>query len=277
MNASDFEYDGQFLRDYGFVICVFNNEKNGLQIEDNYDNLSFSKISTFDGKRNTLINTKYESCVQKTFDICKNPKLYNNDMIVTEQEYKQLVRWLNRRGFYKFRFILNKEDQQEREECYYNASFNIQTIYIDGKLYGLRLTMESDKPFGYKDMIEQKFVFTETDIANETDKVFYDESDEIGYMYPDLTITCNANGILTLSNDLTNCSMTIVGCAANEVITINGSAQIITSSSPTHDIYSSFNWQFFKVGNTLTNRINHITCTLPACIVISGQKVVKES
>ena len=96
-------------------------------------------------------------------------------------------------------------------------------------------------------------------------------------MYPDLTITCNANGILTLSNDLTNCSMTIIGCAANEVITINGSAQIITSSSPTHDIYSSFNWQFFKVGNTLTNRINHITCTLPACIVISGQKVVKES
>lgn len=274
MNASDFEYDGRHLSDYGFVICVFNSEKNGLQIEDNFYNISFKKIATYDGKRNTLVNTKYEDCVQKTFDICKNPKLNSGkEMIITDVEYKQLTRWLNRRGFFKFNLI----HKDNKEECYYNASFNIKNIYIDGMLYGLRLTMESDKPYGYMDIQEQAMTFTAEDISNSKAKIFYDESDEIGYIYPDLTIICNSDGTLTLSNDLTNCSMTITECVTNEVITINGNAQIITTSSTTHDIYNCFNWQFFTVGNSIDNKINHISSTLPVSIVFSGQKYVRES
>lgn len=277
MNASDFEYDGKKLRDYGFIICVFNHEKTGIQIEDTSYSISFKKNATYDGKRNTLVNTKYEECVQKTFDICKDPKLYDNNnnkkMVITDEEYNNIVRWLNRRGFYKFRLI----SKDEKKPCYYNASFNIQNIYIDGRLYGLRLTMESDKPYGYIDIDEQEISFTSEDVANEIDKIFFDDSDEIGYMYPDLKIVCNANGELTLFNHLTNCSMTITGCTEDEIITINGNAQIISSNLSTHDIYNSFNWEFFTVGNTLDNRINHISSTLPVNIVISGQKIVRES
>lgn len=275
MNASDFEYDGYLLSDHHFVVCEFE-YADGVQIIDAGSKITFTKVSNYSGKKGVLINTKYEECVQATFDICKDPEIFDkgdgqNEMVVTDTELLQMMRWLNRREFRKFSFIY-----EGNRRCCLNASFNIEKIVIEDKTYGLRLTMETDKPFGYRDDADdQTLMFSSSDVSNEAFKVFYDESEEIGYQYPDLVITCNAAGSLSLHNAMTGCTMTISNCSNGEVITIRGDEQIITSNLQSHDIYNCFNWQFFSIGNTLNNKVNHITCSLPAFITVSYLPVVK--
>lgn len=270
MNASDFEYDGHLLSQYGFVICSFDESK-GVQIDDAGSKISFTKVPNYSGRNNILINTKYDECIQITFDVCKDPEIYSNEeMVVTDEELLKLIRWLNRREFKKLRF-----DYDDSRLYYLNASFNFSKITIADKTYGLRLTIETDKPFGYRDVEDQVLEFSANDVTNRNTMTFVDLSDEIGSVYPDITIVCKGSGDITLNNDLTGCNTTILGCTANEVITIRGDEQIISTSLSSHDIYNSFNWEFFSIGNVLNNRLNNITSTLPATVIISYQPVVK--
>ena len=70
------------------------------------------------------------------------------------------------------------EDDKDRETCYYEASFNIEKIKISEILYGLQLTMVTNKPFGYGQ--EQTVHWVVNDI--ERTYLLSDISDEIGYI-----------------------------------------------------------------------------------------------
>ena len=45
MYATDFEYDGQYLSDYGFIICDFNYSKGSVTV-DTGSKLSFEKVNS---------------------------------------------------------------------------------------------------------------------------------------------------------------------------------------------------------------------------------------
>ena len=143
MYAIDFEYDGRYLSDYGFIICDFN-ASSDANIVSSGSKLKFNTVAHNRGKKYSLTSTQYDECIQTTFDICKNPDLYD-DLEISTEEYRDIVRWLNRQKFLKFRVF---DDENELEPCYYEASFNISKVKISEILYGIELEMTTNRPFG---------------------------------------------------------------------------------------------------------------------------------
>lgn len=269
MYALDFEYDGQYLSDYGFIICNFDNSSMNTISAGSV--ITFNKVPLHSGKRFGLSSTQYDECIQTTFTICKNPQLYKDNMQISNDEYRDIMRWLNRRQFLNFQLLGG--DDYDGETCFYQASFNIGKIKIAEILYGMELTMETDKPFGYGQ--EQSFTWTVSDPSKPY--ILSDISDEIGTTYPSMEITINADGNFSLYNEMENCTMEIKNCSVGEVITIDGDAQIITTSMNSHHIYDDFNFEFLRIGNTITSRSNKMTCSLPCKIEFKYSPIIKDA
>lgn len=270
MYATDFEYDSQYLSDYGFLICDFN-ATNGANTISAGSKITFNKIEKRNGKENSLIGIRYGECIQCQFDICKNPETYDyKDRKITTDEFRDLMRWLNRPEFHRFQIIDNSE--KFREPCYFNASFNVEKIFVADELYGLRLTMETDKPFGYGET--QKIT---QDITQANSRfVIYDISDEIGETYVDVDIVCKSDTDIMITNeDIEYNNMTIENCKNGETIHIDGSNLIVTSSNPEHKVCSDFGYEFLKIRNTYNNRINNIIVATPCKITIQYTPIIK--
>lgn len=268
MYAVDFKYDGKYLSDYGYIVCDFD-ASNSVTTVDIGSKITFNTVSTSTGSLYRLICTKYDSCLQATFDICKNPDVYDySDMEFSDAEYRELMRWLNRKEFLEFCFI---DDDHERDSCYYDASFNLEEIKINERLYGVRLTMETNSPFGHG---EKQLVSWQATDASQT-YTLTDVSDELGHTYPDIVITCNSNGDLTVKNITEDISTVIKNCSVGEVITILGEEQIIETSSASHDICDDFNFEFFRIANTLESRDNTISVSMPCKLEIRYSPIIK--
>jgi len=274
MYALDFEYDGQFLSDYGFSICDFGSQSD-FNTTSAGSEISFKTVSRHGGKEYGLAGTFYDECITSTFNICKDPCNYH-DLSITNDEYRDLMRWLNRREFLRFRLV---ETEEEHVTCYYDASFNVQKIMFNRELYGLELTMTTNRPFGYGERVKETFNMTNST----THYYMHDLSDEIGHIYPTLKITLGASGNLTLTNHTLNCAMIIKNCTTGEVINIDGSTHIITSSLNTaqnpnaHKIYNDFNFEYFKIGNTFDNRKNDMTASISCQVEISYNPIIKDT
>lgn len=265
MRATDFVYDSHSLSDYGFMIGKIDSS-NGTETFDVGSQITFNTTSQYNGKYNALTGTQYDSCVTCTFQICKIP-CNTQDMEITSIEFRELIRWLNRKEFLPFNFCIETGDI-----VYFDASFNVKKITVGGILYGLELTMETNRPFGYGDKIVSTMNFSNTTKTFEIE----DPSDEIGYVYPDMKITCSASGDLSIKNTEQDCTMLIQNCSSGETITISGNAQIITTSSTTHKICNDFNYQFMRIGNTFTNRKNTLSVSSPCSIELSYNPIIKD-
>lgn len=233
--------------------------------------ITFNKVSRNQGRQQSLLSTQFDESVQATFDICKNPDMFDTEnMEISYDEFKNLMRWLNRNKFLKFHFI--NEDDKYNERCYFNASFNIDKVTISEMLYGLELTMFTDKPFGYGR--EEYAIFN---INSSQSHMLIDKNDEIGYTFPKIKITCLASGTLTLTNSLTRCYCQVKNCVATEIITIDGESKTIHSSITNHNVCEDFNYDFFSIGNTFDTRINNISSSMPCKIEISYNPIIKNS
>lgn len=266
MYAVDFEYDGQYLSDYGFIVCDFNSSSEE-NIVDAGSKIAFNKVIRNGGNYFGLTSSQYNECISATFSICKNPDIYD-DLKISDIEYREIFRWLNRKEFLTFRFV-----DDENEPRFFNASFNISKVKIREILYGIELTMETNRPFAYG---EEQVVLLNFDSEN-TSQILYDISDEIGYIRPFITITCNDKGNLVLKNDMGDCETNIKNCKLGEIITIDNDNEIIATSVSSHDIYNDFNFDFFKIGNSYDNRVNIITCTIPCSLEIRYYPIIKDS
>lgn len=274
--AIDLNYDGISLSDFGFIVCDFDHS-DGATIAEAGSTIEFNKISYNNGKKWSLVNAKYNDCIQTTFDICKDPDYSENgDLSISDDEYRDIARWLNRKEFCKLFFIY--DDPDNRDFRYYNASFNLQKIKIAETLCGIRLTMETDKPFGYGQ--EKKHVL---DVVNTSATYeIKDMSDEIGILYPSVTIQCVESGNLTITNkdDINGssfiCNTVIKNCSAGEIITFNGETGIIESSLISHDIANDFNYDFFKLSNSYKNRNNYLSFSIKCVFNLTYSPVVKD-
>ena len=85
---------------------------------------------------------------------------------------------MNRHGFYKLHFV----NDDEIEPCYYEASFNLRKVTIGGVLYGVELEMVTNRPFGFGKVRYETFDFSDPTKTH----TLWNESDETGYIYPDL-------------------------------------------------------------------------------------------
>lgn len=269
MYAYDFEYDGRYLSEFGFLICEFDGS-GGVNISPTGYNITFDKISRSRGRINGLIGTRYENCVECTFHICKDPDVYD-DLEITQEEYREFVRWLNRHEFLPFRTINTKTKDPDVNTCYFNGSFNIGKIYIVDKLYGLELTLETDSPYGYGIPIEQEWTVSAGGTVS-----FINESDESRAIRPDMTITCNASGTLTITNSATLSTLEINNCTSGETFTIKGEEQIITSTFANHRVYNDFNFVFLTIGNSYEDKKNMLTFSLPCKVTMKYNPIIKD-
>lgn len=261
MKAYNFEYDGKNLSDFGYVLCDFGSK--GLQTISNGSQITFNTTPTLNGTKHELTSVEYENCLEAVFQICKNP-CNTSDFEITIDELRVLSRWLNRKEFHKFK-ILN----DEYSNFYFEASFNINKIYIDGKICGLELELKTNRPFA---LHEPKKITIENLIVDGKHSVI-DLSDIEGYIYPEVKITLNENGNLNIYNDIENRATYIANCVAGEVIKMN--YPIIESSVESHKIQNDFNWNFLRIANTFKNNVNKLTVSLPCIIEIVYSPIIK--
>ena len=155
MKAVDFEYDGINLSDFGMIICNFGDK--GLETISNGSTITFNTVPTIGGSKHELTSTVYENCLEATIQICKNS--CNRDVMeISSTEFRELTRWLNRKKFLKFKIL-----DEDYIDLYFEASFNINRIEVNGKLYGLELEVFTNRPFALK---EPKTIIIENTIES---------------------------------------------------------------------------------------------------------------
>lgn len=101
-----------------------------------------------------------------------------------------------------------------------------------------------------------------------------DESDDIGYIYPDIQIKCLSSGDLKITNSIENRTTIIKNCSTNEVISVDENLNISTSLS-SHKLYNDFNFVFFRIANSYENNQNIISVNIPCEITIKYYPVAK--
>lgn len=260
MKSYDFEYDGLRLSDKGFMICKF--DSGGVDTVSNGSEITFNTVSTMRGVKHELTSIEYGDYLTATFQICKNLCL-DNDEEISLEDMRDIMRWLNRKSFHKFKLI-----DDEYTGIYFEASFNVSKIEIDGRLFGFELEVFTNRPFALQEPVTIRFDAE----ANET-KNIYSKSDDEGYIYPDMEIIIKESGNLEIYNAFEDRTMLISNCEVDEVITIN--YPMISSSLASHKIQNDFNWRFFRIASSFKNKLNEITISLPCTIKMTYSPIVK--
>ena len=128
MQVVDFIYDGKNLSDMGLKPCFFDSPDE----EQDIGNL----IVTGDAKApNTNeflpVGLSYEDPFEFECQAAKDPCEEQQDFEFSDEEINQIVRWLNRRGYYKCQPIY---DDGSFPDVYYMGFFNISLVKIAGKV-----------------------------------------------------------------------------------------------------------------------------------------------
>ena len=264
MKALDFEYDGYLLSDFGFMICSFGDK--GLETISNGSKISFNTTPIFNGSKSLLTQVSYDENIECNFAICKNPCVTASGDVepITATEESQIMRWLNRKRFLKFRVL-----QDGYEDIYFNGSFNIDKYVLDGNVYGFELAFTSDRPYAIYDSIVYNFTIS-TENGN---YVINDISDEIGYIYAKMKIKCLSSGNLIINNSIENRDTVIKNCTQNEIITLD--YPIIQSTLISHKLQNDFNFNFVRIANTYENTLNKLTFSLPCEVQLSYNPIKK--
>ena len=266
MLATDFEYDGLLLSDLGFIICNF--DSNGLETVSSGSVINFNTTPILYGSKQLLTHTNYDEYITSTFSICKNPCLidYNasQSKYITSEEESLIMRWLNRKGYYKFKLL-----EPNYENLFFEASFNVNRITLNGYVIGFELEMFTNRPFALQEPVTHSFTTT-----TDNEQVTLDDvSDEIGFSYVEATITCNKSGTLTIHNSIENRKTIIKNCTQGETIILKH--PIISSSLSSHKIQNDFNFIFLRLANTFTNKKNILTFSIPCNVKLTYTPIRK--
>lgn len=263
MYATNFTYDGTTLASLGCVLCQFDNgSERAVGSEITFDTVAVNK-----GNKYALADYKYENCLSTTLYICKNPCTHSeqDDLIISPSEMSTLSRWLNKKTFKPMIF-----DATDWTDIIFEASFNVSAVYVGADIYGLELSMKTNRPYAIKAEVTQTLSFT----AGNLTKQFNDTSDEIGFIYPNsVEVTCGSAGNLSLTNAIENRTTTVKNCTANEKITFTYPS--ISSTVAAHDLADDFNYIFLRVANTASSRVNAITASMPCTVVLKYNPVIK--
>lgn len=265
--VTDFIYDGLRLSDLGYAIISFDGSKSGEVDTDSQ--LSYNHAPMMSGKRQPYITSIYEDPLKMEMqigkNICANGNLSTSksSYTITLDDMAFLKRWLVRPHPHKLNIT-----GDEYNGIYWMGSFNVsEYVFGDGRV-GATLEFECDAPFGYKEDV----VFSGDLDANGTFE-YNCTSDEIGWIYPNLTITVKEDGDLNIKNT-DNREIIIKNCKANEVITIDENLQI-TSSFETHKIADDFNYTYYRINNSFNSVANSLTSNLAISYEIRYSPIAK--
>ena len=249
MAISSFTYDGISLKDFNdgkYILGYFSADDTPKEGQRTYN-----KTSLFMGLEQPFVYSNYEETITFTLGIIKNP-CATDESEITIKEMEELKRWLCRPAPHSF-----KIDDPKYEDIFWEGTFQIEEDITGSRRTGVVLTFESTRPYAL-----QEDVILMGDTEAEDSIIILDESVEIGYIYPDMVITCKESGDLTINNSFDNRQTIIKNCEQDETITFSKYLQV-TSSSESHDIANDFNYKFLRIGNNFDTQENIISFSLP--------------
>lgn len=265
--VTDFIYDGLRLSDLGYMIVSFEGSKSGEVDTDSQ--ISYNHAPMMSGKRQPYITSIYEDPLKMEIQIGKNlcvdgkESTSKSAYTITLDDMAFLKRWLVRPHPHKLNIT-----GDEYNGIYWMGSFNVsEYVFGDGRV-GATLEFECDAPFGYKEDV----VFSGDLDTNGTFE-YNCTSDEIGWIYPNLTITVKEDGDLNIKNT-DNREIIIKNCKANEVITIDKNLQI-SSTFETHKIADDFNYTYYRINNSFNSTANSLTSNLAISYEIRYSPIAK--
>lgn len=265
MQMIDFVFDGEKLSDHSLILCTFDGISDSLDVGNM---ISINQVKAPNNDRYMSVGANYDSAYSPEFSICKNP-CEDGDFFIESNEVNKIMRWLNRKYNCVFKPIY---DDNSFSDVFYRGTFNIELVKNGTNIIGFNLTLNTDAPYGYQDLVTYTHTFVNKAIPLE----IKDVSDEIGYIYCDVTLNILESGNLRIKNTLDpDNDIYIENCTNGETIELFGNQKIIEAPLSHTSIYNDFNYNFFRINNTYENTINEFTSTLQCKIIIKYYPIRK--
>lgn len=264
INAIDFEYDGVLASSLGLIFCQLNGSTDMETIPVGCE-LNFNQAPIRHGSTWLTTNTSYDAVLETTFQICRYSCSRGIEPLEVEDQ-REIARWLNQKEPKKFRPIT---ENSTYDSVFFEGSFNLNKLEFNGNVIGYELHFISNAPFALGDTVKRVI-----SLAANTPSEIIDVSDEVGFIYPKLlTIKCLSAGDYVITNKLENRDTKISGCKSGEILTFNDVLDYRSSTG--RSLSKSFNFKFFRISNTYSNRVNTIISNLPCEITIEYNPIVK--
>ncbi len=181
-------------------------------------------------------------------------------------EIAEYSRWLQRRdGYKRFQFFGTEFAGIE----FYAIATELNELSVGNVTYGLEVKMITDAPYGLAPKQSKTISFT-----GENTYTYFNQSDDYGYLYPDLEITVQADGDLTITNQFEARQTAIRDCQAGEILTLNGDLRQITSTRP-DKLEDRFNWKWLRFCKTDQSSQNLLSASLPCTVTMAYQNIRK--
>lgn len=240
---NDFKYNERYLSDYDCILASFNG---GGGFRNAYGtNVSFQTFKSLNSQRNKKYKHSYEDILSSTIQIAKKSCENPTDRIFSEQEVRDILRWLNSEEYHKLQFV-----SDDFEDIYFMAYFNVQKIMHGDDCIGFELSLVADSSFGYKDLVIN-------DEITDTNKsiVLSLDNDRQCYLMPKIKLKILEDGDLEIyTNTETNRKLILKNCSIGDVIEFDCDNRIINSSNENSNLPSSFNFIFPRFNYSFNNK-----------------------
>lgn len=266
MYATDFEYADKRLSDFGCVTCYLDGKAGVSEVDIGCD-ITFQTMKNNHSSIHYKTSSSYDAVYTTTFQIMKNPETKNMDeLYMTHEEIRELTKWLNRREYRKFKV----------SDIHYYGSFNIKEKTINDQIVALILTFTGNAPYGFGDTIKLEF-----DLEEASSFCIYGDSDELGKVYPTVTIIpkidCTEHAY-ELENVTTGTKVILYNLKKDETIRLDGEHKMITSSDKGHTkttLYNDFGYEWLDILVTDDSQDNVYTVNTPCYISIEYKPIRK--
>ena len=260
MELQDFTFGDHSLSDFGMML--------GYVSTSAENNTPVSTTVTFDEYKNNLswkstaLRSKYEENLSATFDIIRN-SCNDGNIYIDNDTLAKVIRWLNSKTYQEFTPIYDSE----LDVHYYGTFPTIETIHLGNGIVGLTVTFQANAPYGFSSL---KTVNTQSSDADWTLSIPNNMSDDIGFVYPQWTITPLESGDLTITPAYDGAeSTTILDCVKGTAIEIACDIKTISTS-----MINNFNWIFPNIYFNEDAQSN-FTVSLPCEITVTYQLIRK--
>lgn len=240
---SNFMADKESSETYG-IICVSFGTISGAETVSGGSETELNIGKTPRNNSFHIISQEYSKPLSFNFQVINEDKT-----AIDEVKERSLKKWLCKRG----KYIDFQIDDDRFNNIMFQANISNPQIIKVGEVVGMEFTVNMKYPFGHYKISTKPYIIT----AENQQIQLYINNDDDGYIYPDITITSNTTGSLSITNssEVANRIFTINNLVVGEIITIKGGIPDISSSIPSHAVWTDFNknWIRFMDGiNTLT-------------------------